>query len=79
MTVTTRFRDIPFAEAQRCFRVAGPEPSALWELLMRDSEVTIHTPAVTENPNLACEGPYFAVVCGPHKVVVCPHIAEIGD
>ncbi len=75
--IRTRYRDIPFEEARKCFygkngsRVTESE----WDATYRGTPLRIHVPS--QDASGPCSGPFFSAVDGVG--FVCPHIAEIGD
>lgn len=84
MIVKTRYRDIPWVEAKKCFALMPPAelgtPESLWNK-MRGTEVIIRTPAKPKTSGsvvFKCDGPFFALD-GEPETGLCPHIAEIGD
>lgn len=89
MIVKTRYRDIPWEEARKCYRLSsrnrrvypeGRGTSESWERAMRGKPVSIIVPARTDHQYkyVRCEGPFFTLADSDNKMV-CPHIAEIGD
>lgn len=85
MVIETRYRDIPFEEAVSCG--TGFMTPEGWEK-RRGSVVRIRTPAVTRAQynefHFKCDGPFYETLLASRggsnwRVLVCPHIAEIGD
>ena len=85
MIVHTKYRDISFEEACKCY--CG-EPTEIaykpwWENNMRGKSVSIIAPATTDSESrttyLVCEGPFYRISGKPENHIACPHIAEIGD
>lgn len=85
MIIETRYRDIPFEEAMQCYEYLHPSKSAADWKRYRGQPVTIVTPPIDISTirHMRCKGPFYATQCQPYdskwRVVVCPHIAEIGD
>lgn len=82
MRVKTRYRDIPEAEARRCQpRSLTSEKTLDWETQMRNKPIEIETPAVLGHSEyVICGGPFYRRnLGGGFCVIVCQHIAEIGD
>jgi len=87
MKVKIKYRDIPFEQAMLCSTEKGIQISSLigeknWNLL-RNNSFYIETPAITEEQweYVKCGGPFFNVINPPFNgiLIVCPHLAEIGD
>lgn len=84
MIIETKYRDIDFAEAVKCYR-DGVVPEDVkknavpWSTL-RGKSVSIMTPSTRgHHEAIICGGPFFSVVDDGPARIVCPHIAEIGD
>jgi lysozyme family protein len=80
MIVQTRYRDIPWEEAGKCHHDTARFRDE-WER-RRGQPIRIKTPAVPIVERPLCAGPFYVLVGYIWKdrpVVVCPHIAEIGD
>lgn len=80
MIIKTRYRDISFAETQKCIRPQRISQRKVdiddWNK-MRGRAVEIITPAGVGTSDWLCSGPFYRVV--GESYAVCPHIAEIGD
>lgn len=79
MIVATRYRDISWREAQKCQPTGAREfDESLWNSL-RGRAISIITPSTDsiDRKHVICEGPFYWRA--DRRVVVCPHIAEIGD
>lgn len=85
MIIHTRYRDIPWEEAIKCWSHNEPGDRELWESHRRNRPVSIGVPAIatTARYPFICEGPFFSTTLTPRDpsriVVCCPHIAVIGD
>lgn len=83
MIVETRYRDIPYEEARKCYQggvvpKGGGDGKRPWKVL-RGQPVSIIVPATNSHrPEIVCGGPFF-LLADDDRYVVCPHIAEIGD
>lgn len=84
MIIATRYRDIPWEEVQvdRC-RPGGAMNKKRWGY-WRGRAVEINVPGKPSVPGWVCEGPFYlttrtSVLGASIAVIVCPHIAEIGD
>lgn len=81
MIIETRFRDIPWEEARKCFQDGSPEGWARF----RGSPIKIVTPQLSKSnvDSPRCSGPFFKapfLYCDSGEpLCVCPHVVEIGD
>ena len=81
--IEVRYRDIPWEEARKCQTIKDEKKlRRYWEQEQRGRIVSIECPSVppTSDTKIVCVGPFFQrhEESASH-LVVCPHIAEIGD
>jgi len=85
--VKIKYRDIPFEQAMLCstekgIQISIPNGKKRWDML-RNNNFYIETPAIVEEQweFVKCGGPFFTVIDPPFSgiLIVCPHLAEIGD
>lgn len=78
MIIQTRYRDIPLEQARKC-QADYPCGLPKWEQL-RGQPVRVLSPPYDGEPHFSvlCKGPFYrhAEIDG---MIVCIHIAEIGD
>ena len=89
MIIKTRYRDIPWEEAVKCYRLDSggypvdkvPHEQQIqnWDKKWRNKQIIIIAPALSEPQykHVRCRGPFYQVA--DSRNIVCPHIAEIGD